>query len=81
MIPYGAVKTYGEIAEAIGTPGAFRAVGSALGRNPLPLFIPCHRVIRGDGELGGFSGPDGIVMKARLLRLEGILLKKEERSG
>jgi len=74
MIPYGAVKTYGEIAEAIGTPGACRAVGSALGRNPLPLFIPCHRVIRGDGGLGGFSGPDGIVMKARLLRLEGVII-------
>jgi methylated-DNA-[protein]-cysteine S-methyltransferase len=74
MIPYGAVKTYGEIAEVIGTPGAFRAVGSALGRNPLPLFIPCHRVIRGDGEMGGFSGPGGIVMKARLLRLEGVII-------
>jgi len=74
MIPYGAVKTYGEIAEVIGMPGAFRAVGSALGRNPLPLFIPCHRVIRGDGGLGGFSGPDGIVMKARLLRLEGVII-------
>ena len=74
MIPYGAVKTYGEIAEAIGTPGACRAVGSALGRNPLPLFIPCHRVIRGDGEMGGFSGPGGIVMKARLLRLEGVII-------
>ena len=71
MIPYGKVKTYGEIAREIETPNASRAVGSALGRNPLPLFIPCHRVIRKDRSLGGFSCPDGVFMKERLLKLEG----------
>jgi len=74
MIPYGRVKTYGEIAREMGTPGASRAVGSALGQNPLPLFIPCHRVIRGDGGLGGFSSPEGTAMKAKLLHLEGVVI-------
>jgi len=71
-IPYGEVRTYGEIAQGIGKPDAYRAVGTALGKNPLPLFIPCHRVIRNDGSLGGFSAPGGIGLKARILRLEGL---------
>jgi len=75
MIPYGRVKTYGEIAREMERPGASRAVGFALGLNPLPLLIPCHRVIREDGRLGGFSSPEGTVMKARLLHLEGVILK------
>jgi methylated-DNA-[protein]-cysteine S-methyltransferase len=74
MIPYGRVKTYGEIAREMGIPGASRAVGTALGQNPLPLFIPCHRVVRGDGGLGGFSSPEGTAMKAKLLQLEGVVI-------
>ncbi|MGH7361732.1 MAG: methylated-DNA--[protein]-cysteine S-methyltransferase, partial [Candidatus Methylomirabilales bacterium] len=67
-IPFGDVRTYGEVALAIGAPSASRAVGNALGSNPVPLVIPCHRVIRGDGTTGGYGlGPD---LKGRLLRLE-----------
>jgi len=67
-IPYGQTRSYRWIAERMGKPRAMRAVGQALGRNPLPIVIPCHRVIRGDGNLGGFSG--GLNMKRLLLRLE-----------
>ncbi len=67
-IPYGQTRSYGWIAERIGRPRAARAVGTALGANPLPLVIPCHRVVRSTGGLGGFGG--GIVMKKRLLALE-----------
>ena len=67
-IPFGDVRTYGEVALAIGAPSASRAVGNALGSNPVPLVIPCHRVIRGDGTTGGYGlGPD---LKGRLLSLE-----------
>jgi len=66
-IPRGETRTYGEVARALGT--GPRAVGRALGANPTPLLIPCHRVVASDG-IGGFSGP-GIGMKRRLLRLEG----------
>lgn len=76
LIPYGEVKTYSEVARQIGNPGAFRAVGTALARNPVPLFIPCHRVIRSDGRVGGFSSPSGTIMKTWLLQLEGIIFKK-----
>ena len=69
-IPKGKVKTYLEVAKAIGRPKSFRAVANAVGRNPYPLKIPCHRVIRSDGTLGGYSGKGGIVKKRRLLRLE-----------
>ena len=67
-IPYGDVCSYGEIAVSIGNKGASRAVGGALGRNRIPLFIPCHRVVCGDGSLGGFSGGKGL--KQKLLQLE-----------
>jgi len=67
-IGYGEIRTYGWIAERIGNKGASRAVGSALGRNPVPLIIPCHRVVRSDGGLGGFSS--GLRWKIRLLELE-----------
>ena len=70
-IPYGETRAYKEIAEAIGKPRAYRAVGQALGANPIPLIIPCHRVIGSDGGLGGFGG--GLKMKKWLLRLEGAL--------
>jgi methylated-DNA-[protein]-cysteine S-methyltransferase len=69
LIPYGETRSYGWVAEKIGRPKAMRAVGQALGRNCLPLIVPCHRVLAGDGGLGGFSG--GLAMKRFLLRLEG----------
>jgi methylated-DNA-[protein]-cysteine S-methyltransferase len=68
-IPPGEVRTYGEIARAIGKPGASRAVGNALGRNPACIVIPCHRVVAANGDLGGFTG--GLRWKRALLRLEG----------
>jgi len=67
-IPYGETRSYGWIARRIGQPESARAVGRALGANPLPLVIPCHRVVRSDGSLGGFGG--GLAMKRRLLALE-----------
>jgi O-6-methylguanine DNA methyltransferase len=73
-IPVGAVWTYGQVARAIGKPKASRAVGQALGRNPVPIVIPCHRVIAGDGSLGGYSGGGGLASKRLLLQLEGALL-------
>lgn len=69
-IPFGQTRSYGEIAEAIGHPGAARAVGTACGANPLPLFVPCHRVLAARGGIGGY-GFSGIELKKRLLRLEG----------
>jgi methylated-DNA-[protein]-cysteine S-methyltransferase len=68
LIPYGDTRSYKWVAEQIGKPGASRAVGQALAKNPLPILIPCHRVVNTDGRLGGFS--DGLGMKRRLLRLE-----------
>lgn len=67
-IPYGETRAYGWLAAHVGRPAAMRAVGSALGANPLPLIVPCHRVIRSDGSLGGFGG--GLPLKERLLALE-----------
>ena len=67
-IEFGTVRSYREIAVETGCPGASRAVGNALGRNPVPIVIPCHRVIKTDGTLGGFSG--GLDIKRYLLRLE-----------
>ena len=61
--------SYGEIAKLIDSPGSSRAVGGALGRNPMPIVIPCHRVIAGDGRIGGFTG--GLAIKKALLSLEG----------
>jgi len=68
-IPRGEVRSYRDIAIAIGKPTAVRAVGAANGRNPLPIVVPCHRVIGSDGSLTGFAG--GLEMKRRLLELEG----------
>ena len=72
-IPYGATRTYGELAQAVGSPGAARAVGRACRRNPVPLLIACHRVVRTGGTLGGF-GAGGPEVKARLLALERATL-------
>lgn len=70
-IPIGAVMTYGELAAAAGTPGAARAAGTAMATNPVPVIIPCHRVVRADGVLGAYSA-GGATAKARMLRAEGI---------
>lgn len=67
-IPFGETRTYKWIAEKIGNPGAVRAVGRALSKNPLPIIIPCHRVIESDGSLGGYSS--GTHRKRRLLEME-----------
>ena len=72
QVPAGQVVSYGELARAIGRPGAGRGVGSALAHNPLPILVPCHRVIRKDGTLAGYSG--GVHIKERLLTLEGVML-------
>ena len=69
-VPYGRTVTYGALAEAAGCPKAARAVGQALARNPLPLIIPCHRVVNSDGRIGGFSAAGGADMKQRMLELE-----------
>ena len=74
-IPKGKVKTYKDVAKAIGKPLAVRAVANAIGKNPYPPKIPCHRVIRSDGNLGGYSGKGGIQQKRRLLESEKIFLK------
>ena len=74
-IPRGKVKSYLEVAKGIGKPKAFRAVANAVGKNPYPPLIPCHRVIRSDGSLGGYSGKGGIKEKRRLLFLEKANLK------
>ncbi len=71
-IPFGELSTYAAIAEALGQPKATRAVGAANGRNPLPVIVPCHRVIASDGTLAGYSG--GVEIKRLLLRREGIEL-------
>lgn len=73
-IPWGEVRSYGDVARGIGAPRAARAVGVALGRNPIPLIIPCHRVVASGERLGGFSAPGGLGLKARMLRLEGTVL-------
>jgi methylated-DNA-[protein]-cysteine S-methyltransferase len=78
-IPYGEVRSYKWVAERIGTPSACRAVGHALAANPLPLIIPCHRVIRSDGRPGGFGGRTGNVQtKLMLLSLEGYRSRVQE---
>ena len=73
-IPRGKVLTYHDVAKAIGKPKAARAVGQALGHNPVPIVIPCHRVLGSDGSLHGYSGGGGIQTKAWLLQLEGARL-------
>jgi methylated-DNA-[protein]-cysteine S-methyltransferase len=72
-IPVGEVRTYGWIARKIGRPGAARAVGQALGRNPFAPVIPCHRVVSASGKLGGYSGPGGLRRKRLFLQKEGVV--------
>lgn len=73
-IKFGQTISYGRLAEKSGRPAAARAVGGAMAKNPLPLIIPCHRVLRSDGKLGGFSAPGGKALKARLLKHEYTVL-------
>ena len=70
-IPPGQTLTYGEVAKRLGDPTASRAVGEAMGKNPFPIIMPCHRVQGADGKLGGFSAPGGTVTKLKLLEIEG----------
>ena len=70
-IPPGETVTYGELAARIGVPRGARAVGRALGRNPCPIIVPCHRILAGDGKSGGFSAPGGAETKLRILDIEG----------
>ena len=70
-VPFGSVTTYGQMAEAAGSPRASRAAGNALGSNPIPIVVPCHRVLHAGGGLGGYAG--GLDRKRYLLSLEGTL--------
>ncbi|MFJ3333647.1 methylated-DNA--[protein]-cysteine S-methyltransferase [Streptomyces sp. NPDC086766] len=70
-VPFGTVVGYGDLAGRVGQPGAAQAVGMAMGANPLPVVVPCHRVVESDGGIGGFGG--GLETKRRLLALEGVL--------
>lgn len=69
----GDTVTYGELARRLGTPGAARAVGQALGANPFPIVVPCHRIVAANGRLGGFSAPGGARTKRRMLQIEGAI--------
>lgn len=69
-VPHGRLTTYGGLAQALGKPGSAQAVGQAVGANPVPIVIPCHRVVAADGKLGGFSG--GLPLKVALLALENV---------
>ena len=71
-IPYGEIRTYGEIAQILHKPAAARAVGGALSRNPMPILIPCHRVVGGNGHLTGYTGARGLETKQWLLLKEGV---------
>ena len=74
-IPRGSVKTYRQIAKEIGNGKAYRAVGTALSKNPFAPYIPCHRVVRGDGNLGNYSGTGGRIAKEKMLLEEGAIGK------
>lgn len=76
-IPFGATWTYGEVAARAGSPGGARAVGGAMGANPLPVVIPCHRVVAAGGRIGGFTG--GVSLKRALLRHEGVVRNPDDR--
>lgn len=69
-VGYGTKSTYAELARRVGRPAAARAVGASMGRNPCPIVVPCHRILRSDGTLGGYSGRQGLPFKRRLLDME-----------
>src|SRR6476646_1586287 len=75
-IPPGRTRTYGELATTLGEPGAARAVGQALGRNPFAIVVPCHRVVAAQGRAGGFSAHGGLGTKRRILAAEGVALEE-----
>jgi methylated-DNA-[protein]-cysteine S-methyltransferase len=75
-IPKGKLRTYSQVAKAINKPLAVRAVANAIGKNPFPPIIPCHRVVRSDGSLGGYSGKGGVTIKKALLKKKKIHLKQ-----
>lgn len=72
-VPFGSSSSYSKLAEAVGRPQATRAVGTAVGKNPIPIIVPCHRILRKDGGIGGYAG--GLPLKYRLLEIEGIPCK------
>ncbi len=81
-IPYGSTLTYGQVARVVGNPAASRAVGGACGANPLPVVVPCHRVVASGGGLGGYSAGEGLVLKKKLLLIEGVkTFKRKAFSG
>lgn len=75
QIPKGKVSTYGAIATALNAPGASRAVGQILKANPTPIVVPCHRVVKTDGSLGGYSGAAGTPKRIKILRSEGLEIR------
>lgn len=80
-VPPGATTTYGAIAAELGEPRDARAVGQALGQNPFPIVVPCHRVLGADGKLGGFSANGGRETKLRMLAIEGAVVGRAEAAG
>ena len=76
-IPYGETRSYGQVSLMAGSPGAARAVGGAMASNPIPVIVPCHRIIASDGRLTGFTAPGGLEFKKILLQAEGIEFKGE----
>jgi O-6-methylguanine DNA methyltransferase len=78
QIPKGKVSTYGSIAAALKAPGASRAVGQILRVNPRPIIVPCHRVVKSDGGIGGYGGAKGYPKKIRLLKSEGLRIKSSK---
>lgn len=76
-LQYGEISTYGQVARECGSPSAARAVGGALASNPIPVIVPCHRIVASDGGLTGFSAPGGMRTKLELLKMEGVVFKGE----
>ena len=76
-IPYGEIRSYGDVAVMAGVPRAARAIGGAMAANPLPVIIPCHRIVAANGRLTGYSAPGGLDMKRILLRMERVEFKGE----
>ena len=77
LVPWGETVTYGELARRMGAPGEAREVGQAMGRNPVPIIVPCHRVLAAGNKVGGFSAYGGAFTKERLLSLEGVTVGLE----
>ena len=78
-IPWGEVRTYKWLSHCLERPRSFRAVGVVLGKNPFPIVVPCHRVVRSDGGLGGFSAPTGTQLKRKMLEMEGVRFDRNGR--